>query len=57
MTNWWAAWLAVGLAVEAVAVVLNRPTLSQTLRGVIDSPGRKFAWAGFCLWGIHHILD
>lgn len=57
MNHWWAAWIAVGLAVEVVAVVSNRQTLSMTLRRVIDSPGRKLAWAGFCVWGIHHILD
>src|SRR6185295_3893393 len=57
MSHWWPLWLAAGLAVETLAVIYNRQTLSETLRLIVNSPGRKVAWASFCMWGIFHIVE
>jgi hypothetical protein len=57
MTHWWPVWLAAGLAVETLAVIYDGQTLSQTLRRIVNSPGRKITWSAFCVWGIFHIIE
>lgn len=48
-------WLAVGVAAEMSALVKNQGTLSDTLRIVVNSKGRRLVWGAFCIWGLYHI--
>lgn len=52
---YWTAWATIGVAIELTALVYDKPTLSMTIRSVVNSPWRKAGWGLFCLWLAIHI--